>query len=100
MFIYFMIKYIHKPYQCALSVPIFICTNILRLYDLFDLKLLSFVYESVHKVSPVHFHNFFESVSSVHQHSTRQAAKGDISLPGKKILQYGLKSVRFDGALS
>ena len=86
--------------SCSPSAPIFHRTNILRLYDLFDLKLASFVYESVHKISPVHFHNFFESVSSVHQHSTRQASKGDIFLPGKKSLQYDLKSVRFAGAKS
>ena len=95
-----ILKAISFETRCPPSAPIFFRTKILRLYDLFELKLASFVYESVHKISPVHFPNFFESVSSVHQHSTRQASKGDIFLPGKNGLQYGLKSVRFAGAKS
>ena len=81
--------------HCPPSAPTFLRTKI---SDLFDLKLASFVYESVHKISLVPFHNFFHSVSSVHQHSTRRSSKGDFFLPGKKSLQYGLKLVRFAGA--
>ena len=33
------------------STPIFSDLKILQLYDLFDLKLLTFVYESVNKIS-------------------------------------------------
>ena len=68
--------------HCPPSAPTFLRTKI---SDLFDLKLASFVYESVHKISLVPFHNFFQSVSSVNQHSTRQASKGDIIFPGKRV---------------
>ena len=77
--------------------PIFLNLKILKLHDLFQLKLLSFVYESVNKISPVRFHNFFKSVESVHQYGTRQAGKDDI-LPQKNTSQYGLRSVRYNGA--
>ena len=82
------------------STPIFSELKILKLYDLFHFKLLIFVYESVHLISPVFFHNFFETLSSVHQYDTRQARKGDIFMTRKNTLQYGLRSIRFAGAKS
>ena len=82
------------------STPIFSDLKILKLYDLFDLKLLSFVYESINMTSPVCFHNFFESLTSVHQYNTRQASKGDIFMTQENTLQYGLRSIRYSGAKS
>ena len=82
----------------AHSAPIFFDLKILKLHDLFQLKLLSFVYESFFKISPVCFHNFFKSVESVHQYGTRQAGKDDIFLPQKNTSQYGLRSIRYYGA--
>ena len=70
--------------------------KILKLHDLFQLKLLSFVYESVFKISLVYFHNFYKSVESVHQYGTRQAGKDDI-FPPQKITN-GLRSIRYYGA--
>ena len=46
------------------SSPIFLDLKILRLHDLFQLKLLSFVYDSVNKISPACFHSFFPLVES------------------------------------
>ena len=80
------------------STPIFSELKILKLYDLFELKLLSFVYESVNMISPVFFHSFFETVTVVHQYDTRQASKGDIFMTQENTLQYGLRSVRYAGA--
>ena len=42
------------------STPIFSELKILKLYDLFHLKLLTFVYESVNLISPTVFHNFLK----------------------------------------
>ncbi len=80
------------------STPIFSDFKILKLYDLFYLKLLIFVYESVNKISPVCFHNFFEILSSVHQYNTRQASKGDIFITRENTVLYGLRSIRYAGA--
>ena len=44
------------------STPIFSGLEILKLCDLFQLKLLTFVYESICKISPACFHNFLISV--------------------------------------
>ena len=80
------------------ATPLFSDLKILKLHDLFKLKLLSFVYDCVNKISPSCFHSFFDLVESVHQHSTRQVAKNYIFLTQKNTLQYGLRSVRYYGA--
>ena len=82
------------------STPIFSDLKILKFYDLFDLKLFSFVYESVNKISPFIFRNFFETLTAVHQYVTRIASKGDIFMPSQHLLQYGLRSVIHAGAKS
>ena len=82
------------------STPIFSDLKILKLYDLFYLKLLTFVCESVNKISPICFHNFFETLTSVHQYNTRQASKGDIFMTQENTLLYGLRSIRYAGAKS
>ena len=88
------------PFQnyAAPSSPIFSDLKILKLHDLFQLKLLSFVYECVNQITPANFHTYFDSLASVHQYCTRQATKGDIFLIQKNTLQYGLRSVRYCGA--
>ena len=51
-------------------------------------------------ISPICFHNFFDTLTSVHQYNTRQAAKGDILMRRKNTLQYGLRSSQYAGAKS
>ena len=80
------------------SLPIFKDLKLLKLSDIFELRLLTIVFESVNKTSPDCFHNFFLFNSSVHQYSTRQASHGDLYLTQKNSLQYGLKSLRYLGA--
>ena len=63
----------------ALSTPIFSDLKILKLHDQFQLKLLSLVYDCINKIFPSYFHSFFELMDSVHQYSTWQANKNDIS---------------------
>ena len=82
----------------APSTPIFSELKILKLYDLFYLKLLSFVFECVNKISPSYFHDYFTLLSSVHQYDTRQARMGSIFLNRRNTLQYGIRSVRYTGA--
>ena len=81
------------------STVIFHNLKILKLYDLFQLKLLNFVYESFNKTSPTSFHYFFNLVEPVHQHRTQQATRNDIFLTHKNTLEYGLRSVRYSGAV-
>ena len=80
------------------SLPIFNDFKLLRLSEIFELRLLCFVFDSVNKTSPSCFHDFFLFNSSVHQYSTRQASQGDLYMSRKNSLQYGLRSIRYLGA--
>ena len=75
------------------STPIFSNLKSLKLCDLFQLKLLGFVYDCVNKTAPPYFHFFFALFESAHQYGTRQASKNDIFVTQKNTLQYGLRSV-------
>ena len=46
--------------------PIFLNLKILKLHDLFQLKLLTFVYDFINKTAPSYFHSFFALVETVH----------------------------------
>ena len=69
----------HQPFL-AHSIPIFKDLKLLTVVDIFKLRLLSFVYESVNIVAPDCFHNFFSLNSTVHCYNTRQSTRGDLFL--------------------
>ena len=87
-----------KFYFSFYTYCIFLNLKILKLHDLFQLKLLTFVYDFVNKIAPSYFHSFFALVETVHQYGTWQASKNDIFITQKNTLQYGLRSVRYFGA--
>ena len=80
------------------SLPIFKDLKLLTLSELFELRLLTFVFDSVNKTSSSCFHDFFLLNSCVHHYSTRQASQDDLYLFRRNSLQYGLKSIRYLGA--
>ena len=67
------------------SHPIFKHLKLLKLSEIFELRLLTFVYDSVNRTSPSCCHNFFLLSSSVHKYSTRQASQGDLFLIRKTV---------------
>ena len=85
-----------QPYLCH-SLLIFTDLKVLRLCEIFEPRLLSFVCESVNKISPVCFHTFFTSNAFAYLHQTRQADRGDLYLTRKNSLKYGLKSISYLG---
>ena len=80
------------------SSPLFKDLKILKLTDVFQLKLLTFVYESIHKISPSCFHNLFCLSLYVHKYSTRQAIRGNLYLAQKNTVRYGSNSLGYLGA--
>ena len=79
------------------SLPFFKDLKLLRIVDIFKLRLLSFVYESVNMVAPDFFHSFFSLSSTVHCHNTRQSTRDDLFLANINTSQYGSKSIRYLG---
>ena len=81
-----VVRAISFEYFTSPTTPIFSNLKILKLHDLFKLKMQLFVYESVNKLSPICFHDIFDSVASVHQYGTRQAGKDNIFLTQKILI--------------
>ena len=50
---------------------------ILKIDDIRQLQLLSFVYDCLNKIAPIYFHGYFVPCSQVHNFNTRLAARGD-----------------------
>ena len=75
------------------SAPIFKNLHLLRLTEIFQLKVLVFVYESINKISPSCFHNFFQTNSSIHHHLTRQADRGDLFKTKWRTMCFGRRSI-------
>ncbi len=92
------VRAISHEHHLSHTLPIFKNLKLLRLQDIFRVKMKSFVYESLNKINPSCFHNFFSLNCRIHQHFTRQSHHGNVFLTQKNSLQYGLKSIRYLGA--
>ena len=66
--------------------PIFIQLDFLKIEDIRQLQLLSFVYGCLNKTAPVFFHDYFTPSSERHNFNTRLASRGDLFLEQKKTL--------------
>ena len=70
--------------------PLFDSLQILKLNDLFQLQVASFVYECIDSLAPIYFRNYFISIHTVHGIGTRQAWKGDLYALRYNTTQYGI----------
>ena len=71
--------------------PLFDSLQILKLNDLFQLQVASFVYECIDSLAPIYFRNYFISIHTVHGIGlTRQAWKGDLYALRCNTTQYGI----------
>ena len=64
----------------AHSSPLFLDLKILKLGDIYQLYISSFVFECHNDIAPAHFRNFFRPISSIHSYNTRGATRGDFFL--------------------
>ena len=84
--------------QTAHSTPIFATIQLLKIDDIRQLQLLTFVYDCLNKLAPTYFHHYFVKCSQVHSYSTRLASRGDLFLERKNTFQYGIRSIEYNGA--
>ena len=82
----------------AHSLPLFSDLQILKLDDIYHLYVSSFVYECHNNLALNYFSGYFTQVSDIYHHNRRSASHGDFFLKRKNTLQYGLRSVCFNGA--
>ena len=79
------------------SEPLFLKLGLSKLDDILMLQLASFVCACINILAHPVFDNYFNYISNIHDHSTRQETKGDIFVERKNTMQYGIKSFRSDG---
>ena len=84
--------------QTAHSTPIFANIQLLKIDDIHQLQLLTFVYNCQNKPAPIYFNHYFVKCSQVHGYSTRLASYGNLFLERKNIFQYGIRSIKYNGA--
>ena len=77
--------------------PIFIQLEFLKIEDIRQLQLLSFVYDCLNKTAPVFFHDYFTPSSERHNFNTRLVSRGDLLLERKNTFQYGIRSIEYNG---
>ena len=63
-----------------------------------ELLHLTFVFESLSKLTPHFFHNYFSLKSSIHSYEARHSTHVDVYVDKKNILQFGLRYIQYMGA--
>ena len=78
------------------SNPIFARLEFLKIDDIRQLQLLSFVYDCLNRTAPVYFHDYFVSCSQLHHFNTRLASRGDLFIERKNTFQYDRRSIEYN----
>ena len=78
-----IIKVMAFKKQTEHSSPIFSTLELLKIEDIRQLQLLSFVFDCLNKIAPVYFHDYFVQCSQLHNFNTRLASRGDLFWRGK-----------------
>ena len=78
--------------------PLFAQLQFLKIRDMHELQLLSFMYDCQNHLAPTHFHSYFTPSSEVHGYNTRLASGGDLFLSRKTTFHYGIRSIQYSGA--
>ena len=78
--------------------PLFAQVQFLKIRDVHELQLLSFMYDCQNHLAPTNFHSYFTLRSEVHGYNTRPASRGDLFLTRKTTFQYEIRSIQYSGA--
>ena len=93
-----LLKIFHLSFSevTAPSHPLFDSLQILKLNDLFQLQVASFVYECINSLAPIYFKNYCTGIHTVHGIRTCQARKGHFYDALRCItMQYGIRSIHY-----
>ena len=75
------------------SNPLYAKLKILKLKDIIILKNCLFVYDSLNKMTPLCFHDYFQQLQSVHSIQTKSASLGCVYVTTSNTKRYGLNSI-------
>ena len=87
------------------SSPLFYKLDILKIHDIFKLKIAKFIYSSLKKITPINFHTWFKLTSQLHNYSTRSKfinitdsiSTYNLFIPTARTTHYGLKKIKVKG---
>ena len=96
------------------SDPLFKELNILKLNDIAELCIAQFVYDCIHKLAPIQFHDWFILNHNLHSHNTHSNVErvdnyinqggtnlvnssGSLFIPIVRTTHYGLRSLHVSG---
>ena len=70
-----------SDYSFPPSTPLFFKEKLLKVQDIFKIRIAKFIYTSLNKTSPANFHLWFKLTIQVHNHNTRSqsAVKNGVS---------------------
>ena len=78
--------------------PLFDQLQFLKIRDIHEFQLLSFMYDCQNHLAPTHFHSYFTLSPEMHGYNTRLASSGDLFLTRKTPFQFGIRSIQYSGA--
>ena len=95
-----------QDYSFPSSDPLFLKLEILKIHDIFKLKIGKFIYKCLNKNTPINFHNWFILTTHIHNYNTRSKFIGSDNLintkklfiPTSRTLHYGLKKIKVLGS--
>ena len=79
------------------SEPLLKSLNLVKLNDVIELQILTFVYQWSHRLAPPCFSEYFKFTSTVHSYSTRQSCNRNLYVDSVNTTQYGQRSLKFTG---
>ena len=85
--------------------PLFFRLEILKIHDLFKLKIAKFIYNCLKKLTPTNFITWFNLTSQLHNHNTRSkfidinnlTTTNNLFIPIARTSHYGLKKIKVHG---
>ena len=84
---------------------LFLTFGVLKVHDLFKLKIAKFIYNSLNKHNPINFHSWFILSTQTHRHNTTSkfidiessTISNNLFIPIARTTHYGLKSLKVQG---
>ena len=92
------LTYIGNSFEKVHSSPLFKSLKLLTIYDIYRVETLKFVYDSLHKLNPSQFHDYFSYTNSIH--NTAASRNNNLIPPSVRTTTYGLKSLKYNGVLT
>ena len=90
-----------SDYSFPPSTPLFFREKLLKVQDIFKIRIAKFIYNSLNKTSPANFHLWFKLTTQVHNHHTRSQyidiLTNNLFIPTARTSHYGLKLIKVQG---